>query len=328
MVALILAAGAWASTLSPFYLEFGQITYSLQQSIVVISLLSAGMMVIIIVGEIDISLPATLAIGNVMFAQMSTLGVPVWLALSTVILVGAMAGAINGLLVVSFGLPSLAVTLGTMGAYRAIALLLGGQEGFAGFEGSYIWLGSGTFSSYHLPTSLLFMVVVFVAFGLLMHRSVFGRLVYVVGSNAETARFSGIQVKRVKVVAFALGGAMAGLGSLVYIGQYQSARADNASDLLLFIVTAVVLGGVDIFGGRGRVVGVFLSLILLGTLKNGMGLANFPGPVQTLVIGLLLVFSVLASHSAASIGALIGAFDVRHRRSTRSGGLDQTREQQ
>jgi rhamnose transport system permease protein len=154
-----------------------------------------------------------------------------------------------------------------------------------------------------------------------MHRTAFGRLVYMVGSNIEAARFSGARVELVKVAAFAIGGLTAGAASLVYIGQYQSARADNASDLLLLIVTAVVLGGVDIFGGRGRVIGVFLALILLGTLRNGMGLANFPGPVQTLIIGLLLVASVLASQSVLRLGAHLGAIRVRRRAKLATGGL-------
>jgi len=300
---LIVAAVAWAASLSPFYLEPDQIAYSLQQSIAIVGLLAAGMMVIVIVGEIDISMPAVLAVCNILFARFSEMGAPVGLALPVVLVVATLAGAFNGLLIVSFGLPSLAVTLGTMGAYRALALLLGGQEGYAGFNDSYVWLGSAAYFNSLLPLSLLLMLVVFAAFAALMQRSVYGRRAYVVGSSAEAARFSGIRVGAVKVAAFALGGFMAGIASIVYIGQYQSARADNASDLLLLIVTAVVLGGIDIFGGRGRVVGVLLALLLLGTLRNGMGLSNFPGPVQTLVIGLLLVGSVLISQSGQRLFA-------------------------
>jgi rhamnose transport system permease protein len=318
LIVLIALAVAWAASLSPYYLNPDQIAYALQQSIAVVGLLTAGMMVIIVVGEIDISIPAIMAICNILFARMSDLGAPLGLALPVILLVATLAGAFNGALVVSFGLPSLAVTLGTMGAYRALALLFGGQEGYAGFDPSYVWLGSAAFFDFLLPASLLLLIVVFAIFAFLMHRTTYGRLVYVIGSNAEAARFSGVAVKPVKTVAFAIGGFMAGLASLVYIGQYQSARADNGSDILLLIVTAVVLGGVDIFGGRGRVIGAFLALLLLGTLRNGMGLANFPGPVQTLIIGLLLVGSVLASQSVLTLGARIRALKVR--RSAPSGG--------
>jgi rhamnose transport system permease protein len=303
LLVLIGLSVAWATSLSPFYLYPDQITYSLQQAIVIVGLLAAGMMVIIVLGEIDISLPAIMAFGNILFARMSEAGVPILPAFLVVLVVCIVLGLINGVLVVRFGLPSLAVTLGTMGAIRALALLFGGAEGYAGFDASYIWLGSATWFGYLLPVSLVLLVVVFAGLALLMHGSVYGRLCYVVGARPEVARFSGIDVLKVKIAAFGLGGAMAALSSLVYIGQYQSARADNATELLLIVVTAVTLGGVDIFGGRGRVLGVFLALILIGTLRNGMGLANLPGPVQTLVIGLLLVMSVLANQWIGGIVA-------------------------
>jgi rhamnose transport system permease protein len=295
LVVLIGLSVTWAATLSPYYLIPDQITYSLQQAIAIVGILAAGMMVIIVLGEIDISLPAIMTLGNILFARMSEAGWPIGLAFPVVLVVCVALGAMNGLLVVRLGLPSLAVTLGTMGAVRALALLFGGAEGYAGFSKAYIWLGSATWAGYLIPVSLVLMAAVFAGLAVLMHGSVYGRLCYIVGARPEVARFSGIDVAGVKIAGFALGGAAAGLAALVYIGQYQSARADNASDILLVIVTAVTLGGVDIFGGRGRVLGVFLALILLGTLRNGMGLANIAGPVQTLVIGALLVGSVLAN---------------------------------
>ena len=299
LVALTLLAGAWASVNSPFYLSADQIGYSLQDSVGVAGLIAAGLMAVVVVGEIDISLPAIMALGNVLFAWLALRGVPIGLALPLVLLVATAAGLLNGLLVTTFGLPSLAVTLGALGAYRALALLLGGQESFAGFPDSYIWLGSALIGG-TVPVSLVLLLLVFAALAIVMHGTVFGRHCYVVGANARAAAFSGVPARRVKVAAFGLGGLSAGLASLAYIGQYQSARADNASDMLLFIVTAVVLGGVDIFGGRGRVAGVLLALLLLGTLKNGMGLANFAGPVQTLVIGALLVAAVLIGQADTS----------------------------
>ena len=229
--------------------------------------------------------------GTILLARLSEMSVPLWIALPLVIGLGVVAGLINGLLVVGFGLPSLAVTLGTMAAYRALALLIGGPEGHANFDDSYLALGSALIAGV-LPVSLILLLVIFAGFVWLMHQTVFGRLVYMVGSNQVAMRYAGIRVARVKIATFAIAGALAGLGAAVYVGQFGSARADNASEMLLFVVAAVVLGGIDIFGGRGQVVGVLFALLLLGTLKNGMGLANFPGPVQTLIIGALLVASV------------------------------------
>lgn len=307
LVILLILSVAWASSLSPYYLIPDQITYSLQQSIAIIGLLAAGIMVIIVTGEIDISIPAIMAAANMALALFSQHDVSIWIAFPTVLVLCTLAGAINGALVVGFALPALAVTLGTMGIWRAVALWLGGGEGYAGFGPSYIWLGSATWAGYLVPVSLVLLVAVFACLAFVMHRTVFGRLVYLIGSNARAVYMSGARVRTVKIAAFAFGGAMAGVASLVYVGQYQSARADNASDLLLLIVTAVTLGGVDIFGGRGRVLGVLIALLLIGTLRNGMGLANFSGPLQSLVIGLLLVGSVLASQSAIKLGARLSA---------------------
>jgi len=291
LVVLTLLCAAWAATLSPFYLDADQILYSLQQALAVAGLLAGGLMMIIVAGEIDISLPATLAMGTILFARMAEAGLPIWFAVPVVLLLGATAGVINGSLVVGFGLPSLAVTLGTSAAYRALALALGGQEGHAAFPDSYISLGS-TLLWGSVPLSLLLLGAVYLMLGGVMHGTVFGRLLYMVGANATAMRFSGARVGAIKVATFAAAGGIAGLAALVYVGQFESARADNASEILLFVVAAVTLGGVDVFGGRGRVAGVFLALLLLGTLKNGMGLANLPGPVQTLIIGSVLVVSV------------------------------------
>src|SRR4029079_8742713 len=129
--------------------------------------------------------------------------------------------------------------------------------------------------------------------GLLMHRTVFGRRCYAAGSNATAAWVSGVDVARLKVVAYTLAGALSALAGLVWIGQYGSARGDNADGVILFVVTAVVLGGIDINGGRGSILGVVLALFLLGTIRNGMGLANIAGPTQTVVLGALLVLGVL-----------------------------------
>ena len=126
-----------------------------------------------------------------------------------------------------------------------------------------------------------------------MHRTVFGRRCYAVGNNKDAAWIAGIDVASLKIQAYALAGGLAGIASLVWIGQYGSARGDNADGSILFVVTAVVLGGIDINGGRGSIFGVVIALFLLGTLRNGMGLANVPGPTQTVVFGALLIIGVL-----------------------------------
>jgi rhamnose transport system permease protein len=289
---LTVAAGMWSAQLSPYYLSLDQIADSTRQFIFP-GLLALGLTVVVVLGEIDISLASTLAVGSVLFSKFSAYQVQIWFAVPIVIVVCALLGALNGVLVAGLGLPSLAVTLGTMGAYRGLAFIIGTEKGYTEFDDSYLWAGSERVLGGITPVSFILFVVVALVVGFVTHYTVFGRRCFSVGHNKEAARFSGIKVQIVKMQAFALAGALAGLAALIWVGQYGSARGDNADGAILFVVTAVVLGGVDINGGKGTVLGVVLALFLLGTIRNGMGLANIPGPIQTVVLGGLLIAGIL-----------------------------------
>lgn len=305
LVALTLLAAAVSAQLSPYYLGVDQIAYSTRQ-FVFPGILALGLAVIVILGEIDISLASTLAFGAVLFAQFSALGVPIWVAVPIVIAACALLGVLNGVLVARLRLPSLAVTLGTMGAYRGLAFIIGSETGYTSFDAAYTFVGSAKLFG-TLPASFVLFLLVAIGIGILMRRTVFGRRCYSVGNNQDAAWIAGIDVARLKIQAYALAGGLAGLAALVWIGQYGSARGDNADGSILFVVTAVVLGGIDINGGRGSILGVVLALFLLGTIRNGMGLANIPGPTQTVVLGTLLLVGVL--------GPLIARAIARARRS-------------
>lgn len=291
LVVLTLAAAAWSAMLSPYYLSVSQILYSTRQ-FVYPGILAIELAVVVILGEIDISLASTLAFGAVLFSKFSTFGVPIWLAIPGVVASCAVLGALNGFLVAHMNLPSLAVTLGTMGAFRGLAFILGSEMGYTSFDNSYLFAGSEKLFG-ALPVSFLLFLALALAVGAVMRQTVFGRRCYAVGLNKEAAWAAGIDVAKLKIEGYALAGGLAGLAALVWIGQYGSARGDNADGAILFVVTAVVLGGVDINGGRGGILGVVLALFLLGTMRNGMGLANIAGPTQTIVLGALLIAGVL-----------------------------------
>jgi ABC-type sugar transport system ATPase subunit/ribose/xylose/arabinose/galactoside ABC-type transport system permease subunit len=290
---LIVITVALASNLSPYYLTFDQISYSLANTIVIPGILGIAFMLIIVLGEIDLSLPAILAIGTVTLAKLSEMNVPVYLALPMIMIIGAILGAFNGWLIGRFSLPSMAVTIGMMGAYRALALFIGGEQGFAAgsFKPSYLWLGSAYLFN-KIPVSLCFLVLLFIVFIYIMNRTVFGRLSYAIGNNEPATKYSGHNTLWLKIKIFGIAGAISAFAAYQYIGQYQSAKADNASTILLLVVACVVLGGFDINGGKGKVIGLGLSLLLLGTVSNIMGLLNIEGPVQTLTIGLIMVFAI------------------------------------
>jgi rhamnose transport system permease protein len=291
LVVLTLAAAAWSASLSPYYLSVDQILYSTRQ-FVYPGILAVGLAVVVILGEIDISLASTLAFGAVLFSKFSSFSAPIWLAVPLAIAACAALGLLNGLLVGRMNLPSLAVTLGTMGAYRGLSFIVGSETGYTGFDDSYLFVGSEKLFG-ALPLSFVLFMAIALAVGALMRRTIFGQRCYAIGLNKDAAWAAGIDVAQLKIEAYALAGALAGLAALVWIGQYGSARGDNADGAILFVVTAVMLGGVDISGGRGGIVGVVLSLFLLGTMRNGMGLANIAGPTQTIVLGTLLIVGVL-----------------------------------
>lgn len=289
LVGLIVLAAIWSSQLSPYFLDLTNLMNS-AAFFVVFGLMAFGLFPIVVQGEIDISLTSTLAVASVLFAKLSVAHVPVALAIVLVLAVTALLGAVNGLLVAYGGLPSLAVTLGTLGAYRGIAYLLSGDAGVTGLTPDYTYLGILWVGV--VPSTVVLFLLFALGVGILMDTTTFGRASYAIGASPAATRTASVPVRRTRVLAYALGGASAGLAGFVWVNQYQSARGDNADGSILFVLTAVVLGGVSIKGGSGRALGVLLSTLLLATIQTGMKLANVPGTSQTLVIGLLLIASI------------------------------------
>jgi rhamnose transport system permease protein len=292
---LLVLAVVWSSLLSPYYLNAFQLFYS-SKNFVFTGIIALGLMFVILVGEMDLSGPSILAVATVTLAEFSQAGMPLAVALPVVLGIGSVLGLINGYFVAYLRLPSLAVTLGTMSAYRGLAFIIGSEVGYTGFNSAYLWLGGTTIGGGLVPTMLPFFGIVLVGAAILAHYTTYGRRCYAVGSNSDAVRYSGDSVVRVKMTAYVLSGLSASIAAIVFIGQYGSARGDNANGVILGVITSVVLGGVDINGGKGKVGGVLLSILFLWTLRNGMGLANIAGPIQQLVIGTLLVVSIMLSN--------------------------------
>jgi rhamnose transport system permease protein len=296
LVVLIIAAGVWSTTLSSFFLQRANLL-DLLTPYIFLGLLAFGLTFVVIAGEIDISVVSTMAVAAASFAQLWQAGINVWLAALAALVIGTCLGLVNGLLIGVLNLPSLAITLGTLAAYRGLAYVILGSEAISGFPTRFTKIGGGYVRN-ELPIALLVLAGFALALGFLLQATRFGRYVYTLGSNREAARYSGIPVTRVRVTVFALAGLMAGFAAIVYLGYYGSVQADAASGSeLIDVVTAVVLGGVDIFGGSGSMLGVLLALILVAELRNGMQLANVSGATQDMVIGGLLIAAILAGNA-------------------------------
>jgi rhamnose transport system permease protein len=304
LVVAIIGVSIWSTTLSPFFLTRLNLL-DLMTPYVFIGLMALGLTFVVIAGEIDISVTAILAVSVVAFAQLLDHGLNVWIAALVGLVVAAALGLVNGALVALVNLPSLAVTLGTLAAFQGLAFVILSGEGVAEFPQGYLNLGGGYIHN-ELPVALVGLFVATIVLGAVLHATRFGRYLFAIGNNREAARLSGVPAARVRVTIFVISGFMSGIAGIAYVGYFGSARADAAQGSLLDVVTAVVLGGVNIFGGAGSMLGVFLALILVAVLRNGMQLANLGGDTQNIVIGVLLLAAIVAGNlvRAAQDGAL------------------------
>jgi len=323
LVVAIVGVGIWSWTLSPFFLHRANLL-DLVTPYIFIGLMAFGLTFVVVAGEIDISVASTLAVSVVCFAQVFAAGANVWVAALVGLVVATVLGLANGLLVGLLNLPSLAITLGTMAAYSGLAFVVLSGEGVAEFPSGYTEIGGGYLHN-ELPVALLFFLGAAVVLGVLLHATRFGRYLFAIGNNREASRLSGIPVTRARITVFALSGFMAGIAGVVYVGYFGSARADAAQGSLLDVVTAVVLGGVDIFGGAGSILGVSLAVVLVAEVRNGMQLANLSGDTQNIVIGALLLAAIVIGNliRSAESGGLRRRLRPRRRREVTSGQSSQ-----
>jgi rhamnose transport system permease protein len=285
---------------SPYYLGVGNIVNLFQLSIekIIVALI---MTLIIINGEIDLSVASVMGLAACVLAWLFQLGAPMPVAIGAALLSGLVAGLFNGFWIAYVGLPSLAVTLAGLIGYRGVARIFVEDRAIGGFPTWFNTIGQQPVLS-PITVSIAIFVVLFIIVAFTLHGSAFGRLVYFIGNNAEAARYSGVRVKLVKMALFSASGVVAALAGILYAARLGSVRGDMATGFELDIITIVLLGGVSIFGGSGNIVGVGLSILVILNLRNGMGLASITGNTQTSVIGALLILSVLVPNIAQTLG--------------------------
>jgi rhamnose transport system permease protein len=275
-----------------------------------ILLIALPMTLIIATGEIDLSVASVVGLSSVLVGVLHQGGMPISLAAFVALLAGALAGAFNGFLVAYVGLPSLAVTIGTLALYRGLAVGLLGTTAVTDFPERWTDLAKATIGGTGIPVVMLLFFVLAVAFALLLHFTAFGRGIYDIGLNDEAARFTGVDVARTKLVLFVLSGAVSALAGIYFTLRFGSARGDNATGLELQVIAAVLLGGVSIFGGRGRLHGVVAGVLLIGVIGSALRLEGVTVNVINIIIGLLLVASVVST----SVLAWASGLQTRHNR--------------
>jgi rhamnose transport system permease protein len=286
VLVMVLGQAADGDLLSSFNLQ----TTALNS--VVLLCLALGLAPVIMTSDIDLSVVGTLALVGVIIGDLTAHGTNTWLAICAGLAIALLCGLINGLLVVLFDLPALAVTLGTLGAYTGVSFLILKGLAISTFPNVIVSIGSSNLTGTQVPFAVVVLLVIAVILSYLVHATVFGKSVFAIGGSRKAALFSGIAVNRVRISTFVISGFMAGVAGLLFLGNYQTAQAGMGSTELLPAVTAVILGGVSAYGGTGTILGVVLAAVLLALLQSALGLHNFSGEGQTMAIGFLLIIAI------------------------------------
>ncbi|MBB4144161.1 ABC transporter permease [Rhizobium rhizoryzae] len=278
------------SLASPYFLDawnLSDATFNFTEK----AMIAFAMALLIIAGEIDLSVAAIIALASTAMGAAAQAGVGTPGLVAIGIGVGVLCGAFNGTLVSVLKLPSIVVTIGTMSLFRGISYIVLGDKAYGGYPESFAYFGQGyLFWVFSFEFGLFLLCAAL--FAVLLHATNFGRQVYVIGNNDFAARFSGVPVERVKFILFLLTGLMSGIAAVCLTSRLGSTRPSIAQGWELEVVTMVVLGGVSILGGAGTIAGVVIAAFVMGLVTFGLGLLNVPGIVMSIFVGLLLIITI------------------------------------
>jgi rhamnose transport system permease protein len=260
-----------------------------------VGLIAVIMTFVIITGGIDLSVGSILGMSAILLGVLwQNVGLPLEFAIVLTLLVGAAGGLLNGLIITRFGVPPLIATLGTLALYRGIAEGVSEGRSVRGYPDWFYVLGQGQIGG--VPTQLWLFLLVTVLAAIVLGMTTWGRVTYAIGANETAARFSGLRVGWVKMAIYAASGGAAALAAVIFVSRVSTTRSDMGTGIELDAITAVVLGGTSIFGGRGTIIGTLLGLILIQALKNGLSLAGVKSDGTIVLIGAVLILTILVSN--------------------------------
>jgi len=264
-----------------------------------VGLVALPMTFIIITGGIDLSVGSIMGLcAIVLGSAWQNLGLPLEAAIALALVIGALAGALNGWFITRVGVPPLIMTLATLALYRGLAEGISQARSVRGYPEWFFRLGQGEVLG--VPTQLWILLVAVVVCAVVLRYTAFGRSLYAIGHNQLAARFSGIPVDRYKLAIYTFSGVMAGLAGFIFVSRVSTTRSDMGTGLELDVIAAVVLGGTSIFGGTGTIMGTVLGVVLIQLLKNGLALTGVKGDATIVVIGSVLILSILITNWARS----------------------------
>lgn len=252
---------------------------------------SIGMTFVILLGGIDLATGSIITFVNIICAYfMVHNGINMYIAIILSLLLATLIGTLNGFMVSSVGMPALIATFATQIIFKGIAYILSGGTPINGFTEKFKVIGQGYVGP--IPVPVIIMVICFIIGSFILNKTYFGRYFYAVGGNEEAAKLSGIRVGRVKYLVYSLSGLFAGLAGIVMLSRTNSAQATAGDGYEFDVITCVVLGGVSVTGGYGKLSNVVAGVLIIGALTNGMVLMNVSSYVQMVVKGLVLAFAV------------------------------------
>ncbi|HDR7276279.1 TPA: autoinducer 2 import system permease LsrD [Bacillus paranthracis] len=299
LIVLLLIEFILFSLINSDFLNISNLLFS-TNDFLFIAIAAIPMTFVIVTGGIDVSVGSIMGLTSILIGVLWMNGISILFAVIIALIISCLSGALNGLIIKMTDVEPLVVTLGTMFLYGGIALVISGGAGASGYEGisglpdAFVQLASGNFIG--IPNLLWLLIVLTVLCAVLFHRTIYGRHIKLTGANENAAKYTGIKTKKVVIIAYMLSGLGGGLGGAFLTAYFGSARADMGSETILPIITAVVLGGTLITGGKGSIIGTVLASIFIGLMQYGLQMTGLTNEQSNVVIGIILILSVIMRH--------------------------------
>ncbi|WP_050722262.1 ABC transporter permease [Microbacterium sp. GCS4] len=293
--------------------------YNLESSVARMApkaLLVLPLVLLVIAREIDISVASIAGLSGIVFGMLYQSGVPLWPAVLGALVVGGACGTINAILVALLRLPSLIVTLGTLALFRGLCYVLVGGTPISAVPPELIDFSYGLVPGTVVPTAIVPFVVLAAATAVILHRMPFGRRVYAIGGNPDTARYAGVRTTRMLITMFIASGVVAALAGVIQVGLTSSATPDGMIGFELDALTVVFLGGVSFLGGRGKISGVLWALVVVIVVRSMLQLQNVGAFGQAAVIGVILIASLLLADTVSRVARSRATASARASRSS------------
>lgn len=300
LVVVLIGALVFGSSESPNFLNPTNFFY-IGMNMGEVAIMALPLTLVIMTGEIDLSVASMLGLSGTVMGYLFSNGWSIWLAMAAALVVGVLGGALNGVLVAKVGLPSIAVTIGTLALFRGIAEILLAPRTVTGFPSSLTTIGVVPIQGTQIAYSAAIFLGLAVVAGIVLHATPLGRALVAIGLQPEAAQFSGIRVNRIKIWLFVLSGVVCAFAGILLTLKNASVSYDAGTGLELNVVAIVLFGGVSIFGGRGTVIGVVLAVAIVGALQQALTQMNVQPEVQNIVIGVLLLISVVIPNGGEAI---------------------------